>query len=84
MHDGCTGAGNTGDDVLQKVRQMGFSRMPMPVPLRIGCGICGGSFEMARFEDACDKCGAVHAVTPCHAGDPEAVLVSSEKRPAGL
>lgn len=80
MHDGCAGGGNTGDEVLNKVRQMGFSGLPIPVPLRVRCGRCGETFEMAYFEDACTACGAVHAITPCHADDAGSVRVSAERR----
>lgn len=78
MHDGCTGAGSDGAQMLQKVRMMGFSAMPLPVAVPIACGGCGAVFTMARFEDACGECGMIHAVTPCSAHDPAAI------RPTGV
>lgn len=73
MHDGCTGPAADGIMVLQKVRMMGFSAMPMPVALDIPCAGCGETFTMTHFESACPACGMVHAVTPCSAGDPSKI-----------
>ena len=32
MHDGCSGSFNDGIEVVEKLRMMGFSSQPMPVP----------------------------------------------------
>lgn len=73
MHDGCTGSFTDGKDVADKVRMMGFSNQPMPMPLNIKCENCENEFEMDTFEDKCPVCNMVYAVTPCHAFDPDNV-----------
>ena len=73
MHDGCSGSFKNGQDVVDKVRQMGFSEQFMPLPLEIKCEECGDTFEMETFESSCPKCNMVYGVTPCHAFDPENV-----------
>lgn len=72
MHDGCSGGFENGKQTVDKVRQMGFSEQPMPMPLDIVCE-CGETFEMYSFEDKCPKCEMVFGVTPCHAFDPSNV-----------
>ena len=73
MHDGCTGPSTDGQAVADKVRMMGFSRMPMPAPLDLTCANCEKVFAMTHFETACPECDMVYAVTPCHAGDPSGI-----------
>ena len=73
MHDGCTGPSTDGKAVTDKVRMMGFSRMPMPAPLKLTCVNCENSFAMTNFEGSCPECDMVYAVTPCHASDPGSV-----------
>lgn len=73
MHDGCSGSFENGKQIVDKVRQMGFSPQPMPMPMDIPCEECGETFEMVTFEDKCPKCGMVYGVTPCHAFDPSNV-----------
>ena len=70
MHDGCAGSFENGKQVVDKVRQMGFSEQPMPMPLEIKCVECEETFEMENFEDKCPKCNMIYGVTPCHAFDP--------------
>ncbi len=69
MHDGCSGSFENGQQVVDKVRMMGFAEQFMPVPLQVTCGSCGKEFEMETFEAKCTHCGSVHGVTPCHAFD---------------
>ncbi|PID82000.1 hypothetical protein CSB20_00100 [bacterium DOLZORAL124_64_63] len=69
MHDGCTGPGNSGKMMANKVRMMGFNRMPMPAPLDITCENCDTVFTMEKFEASCPECRMVYAVTPCSAHD---------------
>jgi hypothetical protein len=76
MHDGCSGSFESGKEVLNKVRMMGYSSAYLPMPLQIKCE-CGNEFQMVTFEERCDKCQMVFAVTPCHAFDSENV------KPAG-
>jgi len=73
MHGGCTGSFSSGKDAVDKVRIMGFSNQPMPMPLQITCENCSELFAMTKFEDQCPKCEMVYAVTPCHAFDPDNV-----------
>ena len=73
MHDGCAGSFENGKQVVDKVRQMGFSEQPMPMPLEIKCVECEETFEMENFEDKCPKCNMIYGVTPCHAFDPDNV-----------
>ncbi len=73
MHDGCTGTFDDGQAVVNKVRMMGFSQGRLPEPLRVPCRHCGQVMEMITFEFSCPGCGAVHAVTPCHAFSAEYV-----------
>lgn len=79
MHDGCSGSFTSGVQVLNKVRQMGFSEQYLPVPLMIECSDCSNEFEMETFEAKCPTCGMVHAVTPCHAFDAENVLPAGKE-----
>lgn len=76
MHEGCSGSFNSGKEVVDKVRAMGFSQQYMPVPLYIKCTECGETFEMSTFEDNCPSCKMVYGVTPCHAFDPENVMAA--------
>lgn len=78
MHDGCSGNYNSGVEVAEKVRAMGFSDQLMPMALDIKCHGCGKELLMETFETKCPECGMVHAVTPCHAFDPENI------KPAGI
>jgi Zn finger protein HypA/HybF involved in hydrogenase expression len=73
MHDGCNSTFQNGQEVVDKVRQMGFSEQYMPMPLEITCKECGEAFEMETFESQCPKCKMVYGVTPCHAFDPDNV-----------
>jgi hypothetical protein len=73
MHGGCSGSFDSGQQVLAKVRAMGFSEAMLPIPLEIQCHSCGEPMAMATCEARCEACGAVHAVTPCHAHDPGAI-----------
>ncbi len=78
MHDGCAGSFENGKQVLAKVRAMGFSGGLMPMPLPIECE-CGKTFEMETFESHCPHCGMIFAVTPCHAFDPENVMMAGKE-----
>lgn len=72
MHDGCSGSFESGKEVLNKVRMMGYSNAYLPLPLQIKCE-CGNDFQMETFEDKCNECGMIYSVTPCHAFDSENV-----------
>jgi hypothetical protein len=76
MHDGCAGQFENGQQVVDKVRMMGFHQQPMPMPLQIHCVQCSDTFQMVRFEDRCPGCDMVYGVTPCHAFDPANVMAA--------
>lgn len=73
MHDGCAGSFTTGQQVVSKLRMMGFSGGTLPVPFELDCHCCGKPMQMDTFEFACPTCGAVHGVTPCHSHSAEFV-----------
>ena len=74
MHDGCSGSFNDGIEVVEKLRMMGFSSQPMPVPAVFTCKECNTEIVMDTFEYECPHCGMVYAVTPCHAFDVANIL----------
>lgn len=74
MHDGCSGSFDNGEQVVDKIRMMGFSEQFLPVPFDIPCHHCKKEFEMETFETACPHCGHIHAVTPCHAFDADNIV----------
>ncbi|MDX2479870.1 MAG: hypothetical protein QNK24_05990 [Desulfuromusa sp.] len=78
MHDGCSGSFGNGEQIVNKLRQMGFSSYAMPVPVEIKCASCETAFTMQTMEDRCNNCGMTYGVTPCHATDPGSV------QPAGI
>jgi predicted Zn-ribbon and HTH transcriptional regulator len=69
MHDGCSGGFESGQQVVDKVRTMGFAEQVLPMPLDIKCEECGNDFLMETFESKCPECETVYGVTPCHAFD---------------
>ncbi len=69
MHDGCSGTFENGQQVVNKLRNMGFSNQFLPVGLSIKCDECGEEFDMQTFEAVCPNCSMVYGVTPCHAFD---------------
>ncbi len=71
MHDGCGGSFENGQQVVDKIRMMGFAGQCMPMPFEIKCSNCAKTFTMETFEGKCPGCGMVFGVTPCHAFDPE-------------
>lgn len=77
MHDGCSGSFESGKQVVDKLRAMGFSSGQMPIPLQIECSACGESRLMTTFEYRCE-CGMVYGVTPCHAFAPEYVQAAGK------
>lgn len=79
MHEECLGTFNTGKEVQQKLRMMGFSDQLMPIPAYIKCKKCGADIVMDTFEYKCPVCGAIHVVTPCHAFDSDNIQVVEEK-----
>jgi len=76
MSDSCAGNFENGQQVVDKVREMGFSDQLMPMPMDIKCHGCGEVFTMEEFEGKCPKCDMVHGVTPCHAFDPDNIMAA--------
>ncbi len=73
MHQGCDGSFGGGGQVVDKLRMMDLSGMPMPIEAKISCEGCGSIFEMKTVEDRCPDCGMVYGVTPCHATDLKSI-----------
>ncbi len=78
MHDGCSGSFENGLQILQKVRMMGFSVQPMPVPAYFKCHECDEDLQMTTHEYECPSCGTIYAVTPCHAFDASNILAAGK------
>lgn len=76
MHDGCAGTFENGKQIVEKVRQMGFSSQQTPMPLTITCVGCEKSFDMETFESKCPSCNMFYGVTPCHAFDSANVMAA--------
>ncbi len=77
MHSGCSGSFENGKQMVDKLRQMGFSEGALPLATEITCE-CGETFLMETFEAKCPKCNMVYGVTPCSAHDPKRIM------PAGI
>ncbi len=73
MHDGCSGDSESGKQIVDKIRVMGFNVNPLPAALEISCSNCDNLFQMEMMESACPSCGMVYGVTPCHAHSAEFV-----------
>lgn len=71
MHDGCFGTFQSGKQIVDKIRMMGFNTSPLPSPVKLDCSHCNGQFTMAHMESSCPDCGMVYGVTPCHSHLPE-------------
>ncbi len=78
MHDGCSGAFQSGREVVDKIRLMGFHTSRLGAPLEIRCKNCDNFFFMETMESKCSVCGMVYGVTPCHSYSAEFV------KPAGV
>jgi hypothetical protein len=78
MHDGCSGSSQSGKEIADKVRLMGYDKVPIVMPLKLDCTNCTSSFIMDTMVAQCPHCNMVYAVTPCHSHSAESV------RPAGV
>lgn len=78
MHEGCTGVFDSGKEVVDKIRHMGFNQRPMPKPIEVACVNCGEKFIMEKLESKCGACNMVYGVTPCSVNHPERI------KPAGI
>lgn len=77
MHDGCSGKFENGKQVVDKVRMMGFSEGAMPMNISFVCD-CENEIEMDTFVFKCPHCGMVYGVTPCHAFDPDNIMMAGK------
>ena len=66
MHDSCSGAFESGKEILDKIRMMGFNNSLLTAVLDINCSKCDNVFQMEKMEAMCPSCGMVYGVTPCH------------------
>ncbi len=66
MHNGCSGTFESGKQIVDKIRVMGFSAAPLAESLAINCDNCDNAFKMEHMESSCPSCGMVFGVTPCH------------------
>ncbi len=73
MHDGCSGAYESGKQIVDKIRMMGFNTNPLAASLEINCTNCDTVFQMEFMESACPDCGMIYGVTPCHSHSSEFV-----------
>jgi len=73
MHNGCSGDHESGKQIVDKIRMMGFNSSPLEAPLEITCTNCDTIFQMERMESSCSSCGMVYGVTPCHANSAQFV-----------
>ena len=73
MHDGCSAAFESGKQIVDKIRMMGFNKNPLAASLKINCTNCTAIFEMEFMESECPECGMIYGVTPCHSHSSEFV-----------
>ncbi len=66
MHDACSDAFQSGKQIVDKIRIMGFNTSPIGAELKIKCTNCDAEFQMAYMESQCPSCKMVYGVTPCH------------------
>ena len=73
MHDGCSEHNLGGKEIADKVRKMGYDKLPIVMPMSLQCSNCQGSFLMNTMVSTCPHCNMVYAVTPCHSHSAESV-----------
>jgi hypothetical protein len=73
MHEGCSGASESGKQIVDKIRMMGFNHNPIGVAFEINCSHCDTVFKMKKMEAKCPSCQMVYGVTPCHSYSAEFV-----------
>ncbi len=73
MHDECSGNLESGKQIVDKIRMMGFNKMSLPVAFELNCKNCSYLFQMKMMEAVCPSCNMVYGVTPCHAHSVEFV-----------
>ncbi|HLR20505.1 MAG TPA: hypothetical protein VK087_00730 [Tissierellaceae bacterium] len=73
MHEGCTGNLDSGKQIVDKIRMMGFNKREIPSLVNIECVECRNEFKMTHLETKCPNCGMVYGVTPCSVSYPEKI-----------
>jgi rubrerythrin len=66
MHDGCSAEFQSGKQIVDKIRAMGFNTSPLGAELKFKCTNCDSVFQMTHMESQCPSCSMVYGVTPCH------------------
>lgn len=79
MHDGCSGAFESGKQIVDKIRMMGFNTNSLRTPLEISCANCDAIFQMETMESQCPCCDMVYGVTPCHSHSVQFVKAAGVK-----
>ncbi len=59
---------NNNQEVLDKVREKGFSNQEMKTAYQFNCD-CGAPIVMKTFECKCESCNGIYTVTPCSQDD---------------
>jgi len=78
MYNACSDPNQSGREIVDKIRMMGFNSAPVAAPFELSCGNCGQGFTMEFMETRCPVCKMVYGVTPCQAHDQASV------KPAGI
>lgn len=78
MQNLCSDPNQSGREIVDKIRMMGFNTSPVAAPFEINCSHCGKKFTMDFMESQCPSCKMVYGVTPCQAHD------SASVKPAGI
>jgi len=79
MHDGCSGTFETGKQIVDKIRMMGFNMNLLQTPFEIICSNCDTVFQMEKLEALCPCCSMVYGVTPCHSHSVQFVKAAGVK-----
>jgi hypothetical protein len=53
MHNGCSGTYESGKEIVDKIRMMGFNATPLASALEIDCSNCRTHFQMEIMEAQC-------------------------------
>ncbi len=78
MNNACSDPNQSGREIVDKIRMMGFNTVPVAAPFIMYCSHCNNEFTMDFMESRCPSCKMVYGVTPCQAHDQTSV------RPAGI
>lgn len=78
MYNACSDPNQSGREIVDKIRMMGFNTAPVAAPFIMHCSHCNNEFTMDFMESQCPSCKMIFGVTPCQAHDPASV------KPAGI